>query len=402
MIALYEKGERWVAVVEESRRWQEAGMVTAEQTAAVAERYRPELVRVNLFIRILLALFTTVGVVALVALPAVILEVKEVGFSLLCLIFAPLCAWGADRRLIAGRRLYRCGAEEMLLLLTVGYARPGGRHPRSRLGAQRGTSGLAGGARHRPGRSDPADGSLRLRPGGARGGARPRRSPLPSRGHSPLAAAATVPARPLAAARRNGNLVAAGALRPERACPGAYVWSLETVRLAAWAGIYLDVNLYAHRLLWREWLGWTPGESLFTWSDHFCALLTVILPMAALAMGIGRRDRALLWFAVVSAILSILTLKYYIHFGHLAEELTAAGLLLAGLAFGLLRWLRAGSKRCRGAFTAEPLLEPRLYGLDAEALAAIQPLTPAARVPQAEGFQPGGGSFGGGGASSGY
>jgi len=29
MIALYEKGERRVAVVEEARRWQEAGMITA-------------------------------------------------------------------------------------------------------------------------------------------------------------------------------------------------------------------------------------------------------------------------------------------------------------------------------------------------------------------------------------
>jgi hypothetical protein len=76
--------------------------------------------------------------------------------------------------------------------------------------------------------------------------------------------------------------------------------------------------------------------------------------------------------------------------------------LVAGLAFGLLRWLRAGSMRCRGAFSAEPLLEPRLYGLDAEALAAIQPLAPEARVTQAEGFQPGGGTFGGGGASGGY
>jgi hypothetical protein len=181
-----------------------------------------------------------------------------------------------------------------------------------------------------------------------------------------------------------------------------YVWSLETVRLSAWAGIYLDVNLFAHRLLWGEWLGWTPGESLFPWSDLFCVLLTAILPMVFLAVGIGRRDRALLWLGVVSAILSILTFKYYVDLGHLAEELTAAGVLVVGLAFGLLRWLRAGSKRCRGAFTAEPLLEPRLYGLDAEALAAIQPLAPGARVSQAKGFQSGGGTFGGGGASGGY
>lgn len=400
MIALYEKGERRVAVVEEARRWQEAGMITAEQAALVAERYRPELVRVNLFIRILLAVFTMVGVVALVALPAVILMVKETGFSLLCMIFSPLCAWVADQKLIAGRRLYRCGAEEALLLLAVGMlalavaipAHDWG-HAAERLAWLTAHGIVLAGAILLTVRYGYALAAL---------GAMLALAGLPfhladilhwQQPHLPRLVLLLL----LGLAAIWAQLRLAG----RRSLPRGYVWSLETVRLAAWAGIYLDVNLFAHRLLWREWLGWTPGESLFPWSDHFCALLTVILPIAALAMGISRRDRALLWFAVVSAVLSILTLKYYVHFGHLAEELTTAGLLVAGLAFCLLRWLRAGSQRCRGAFTAEPLLEPRLYGLDAEALAAIQPLAPEARAPQAEGFQPGGGAFGGGGASGG-
>ena len=401
MIALYEKGESRVAVVEEARRWQEAGIITAEQAAAVAERYRPELVRVNVFIRILLALFTTVGVVALVALPAVIFEVKEEGFALLCLIFAPLCAWVADCKLITGRRLYRCGAEEALLLLAVGMLALAVAIPAHDSGLS--TERLAWLAAHgvvlagavlltvRYGYALAAFGAMLALAGFPFHLAdilhwqQPRLSRL-------------VLLLLLAAAAIWAQLRLTG----RKSLPRGYVWSLETIRLAAWAGIYLDVNLFAHRLLWREWLGWTPGEWPLFWSDPFCALLTAILPAAGLAIGIGRRDRALLWFGVVSAILSIITLKYYIHLGYLAEELTAAGLLVAGLAFGLLRWIRAGSKRCRGAFTAEPLLEPRLYGLNAEALAAIQPLAPSARAPQANGFQAGGGTFGGGGASGGY
>jgi hypothetical protein len=401
MIALYEKGERRVAVVEESRRWQEAGMITAEQAALVAERYRPELVRVNLFIRILLALFTTVGVVALVALSAVMLKVEEAGFTLLCLIFAPLCTWVADHQLIAGRRLYRCGAEEALLLLAVGMFALAVAIPAHDWG--HGAECLAWLAAHGIVLAGAILLTVRYGYALAAFGAMLALAGLPFHladilhwQQSQLPRIVLLLLLGIAAIWSQRRLVGRNSL------PRGYVWSLETVRLAAWAGIYLDVNLYAHRLLWTEWLGWMPGESLFTWSDYFCALLTVILPMSALAMGIGRRDRALLWFGVVSAILSILTLKYYIHFGHLAEELTAAGLLLAVFAFGLLRWLRAGSMRCRGAFTAEPLLEPRLYGFDAEALAAIQPLAPATRVPQAEGFKPGGGSFGGGGASGGY
>ncbi len=119
MIARYGEGENRVQVVEEARRWEEVGLISPAQAAAVRERYRPELVRVNLFIRILLALFTAVGVVALVALPAVVLHVEEAGITALLLLFAPLCAWVADRGLIHGRRLYRCGAEEVLLILAV-------------------------------------------------------------------------------------------------------------------------------------------------------------------------------------------------------------------------------------------------------------------------------------------
>ncbi|QXE91267.1 hypothetical protein [Geomonas subterranea] len=401
MIRLYEKGERRVAVVEEARRWQEAGIITPEQAAAVAERYRPELVRVNVFIRILLALFTTVVVAALVALPAVMFNVKEDGFTVLCLIFAPLCAWVADHELIAGRRLYRCGAEEALLLLAVGMLALAVAIPAHHWGhsAER----LAWLAAHVIILAGAVMLTVRYGYALAAFGAMLALAGLPfhladvllwqSPGLSRLVLLLLLGAAAIWAQLR---------LTGRNSLPRGYVWSLESMRLAAWTGIYLDVNLFAHRLLWREWLGWIPGEWQLPWSDPLCALLTAILPVAALAMGIGRRDRALLWFGVVSSILSIITLKYYIHFGHLAEELTAAGLLLAGLAFGLLRWLRAGSKRCRGAFTAEPLLEPRLYGLDAEALAAIQPLTPAANVPQAKGFQPGGGTFGGGGASGSY
>ncbi|HJV36827.1 hypothetical protein [Geomonas sp.] len=401
MIALYKKGERRVAVVEEARRWQEAGIITAEQAAAVEERYRSELVRVNPFIRILLAVFTTVGGVALVSLPAVILTFEDTGFALLCLIFAPLFARVADHELIAGRRLYRCGAEEALLLLAVGMLALAVAIPAHDWG--HGAERLAWLMAHcivlagailltvRYGYAVAAFGSMLAVAG------------IPFHFADILHCQMShLPRFVLLLLLGAAALWAQRRLVGRNSLPRGYVRSLETVRLAAWAGIYLDVNLFAHRILWREWLGWTPGESQLLWSDHFCAVFTAIQPIAALAMGIGRRDRALLWFGVISAILSILTLKYYLHFRHVAEGLTAVGLLVAALTFSLLRWLRTGSNRCRGAFTAEPLLEPRLYGLDAEALAAIQPLVPESRGPQAKALHSGGGTFGGGGASGGY
>ncbi len=401
MIALYATGEDRVQVVGEVGRWEKAGIVLPAQAAAVKERYRPGLVQVNLFIRILLALFTALGVVALVALPAVVLKVEELGIAVLFLLFAPLCAWVADRQLINGRRLYRCGAEEVLLFLAVAFLALAVGIPShdwgwsvERLGwlAAHGIA-LAGAT------------VLALRYGYALAAL------------AAVGALATLPFHLVDALRWHAPgsarvalflLLGAAAIwahwrleRRER-LPRGYVWCLETVRLASLAGVYFDVNLYAHRLLWRNWLGWTPPAGSVSWSDPFCAVLTALLPVAALAWGILRRDRALIWYAILAGTASTLTLKYFLHLGYLAEEVTAAGLVLAGLAFVLLHWLRSGTDRRQGAFTAEPLLEPRLYGLDAEALAAMQPLSPAPKAHAAEGFRFGGGSFGGGGASGGY
>jgi len=401
MITLYARGERRVAVVEEARRWGESGIVSPAQTTAVREHYRPDLVRVNLFIRILLALFTLVGVVALVALPAVTLNFDDSDIWVLFLLFAPLCAWVADRELIRGRCLYRCGAEEVLLFLAVaflalalGIHAHGWGRTAERLGwlAAHGIA-LAGTT------------LLAVRYGYAL---------------AALSAAGALAGLPFHFAEalhwnlqwwpRTALFLLLGAvgiwahrrLTRREGLPRGYVWCLETVRLAALAGIYLDANLYAHRLLWPHWIGWRPGMAGLSWSDPLCAVLTTLLPLAALALGMVRRDRALLWFSILAGTASILTLAYFVHLGYLAEEVTAGGLVLVGLAFGLLRWLRTGADRQRGVFTAEPLLEPRLYGLDAEALAAIQPLAPAVRVPEAENFRPGGGTFGGGGATGGF
>lgn len=401
MIDLYATGEHRVAVVEESRCWEEAGIVAPAQAAAVRARYRSELVRVNLFIRILLAIFTTVGAVALVALPIVILDVEAFGIAVLFLLFAPLCAWVADRQLIHGRRLYRCGAEEVLLFLAVGFLALAVAIPADDWGRGAERLGwlsahaiaLAGAAilAARYGYALAALGAMFALAGLPfhLGDVLGWRDPLLPRIFLFLVLSATGIWSHLRLARR-------------KSLPRGYVWCLETVRLAALAGIYLDVNLYAHRLFWRDWLGWTPAAGAASWSDPLCTVLTALLPTAALVAGILRRDRALLWYAVFAGTASILTLKYFIHLGYLAEEVTAAGLVLIGLALVLLRWLRSGADRRRGAFTAEPLLEPRLYGLDAEALAAMQPLAPTPKTSDIEGLRPGGGRFGGGGASSGY
>ncbi|PKN13436.1 MAG: hypothetical protein CVU69_01820 [Deltaproteobacteria bacterium HGW-Deltaproteobacteria-4] len=405
MIALYAQGEKRVQVVEESRRWEEAGLISPAQATAVRERYRPELVRVNLFIRILLAFFTAIGVVALIALPAVLLRVEQTGMTLLFLLFVPLCAWVADHQLIQGRRLYRCGAEEILLFMAVVFLALAIGIPSHDWG--RSVERLSWLAAH--GVFLIGATLLAIRYGYAL---------------AALGAVVALAALPFHLAEalhwyRPGwsrvvlflllstlGIWAQQQLGRRGTLPRGTIWCLETVRLTVLAGIYLDVNLLAHRLLWLDWLGWMPGARGGYWSapwvDPLCAALTALLPVAALGLGIVHRDRALLWYGVFTGTASILTLKYFYHLGYLAEQLTIAGLVLGGLAFGLLRWLRRGAERRRGAFTAEPLLEPRLYGLDAEALAAMQPLAPTPKEAPSGGFQGGDGEFRGGGASASY
>ncbi|MDF1553989.1 MAG: hypothetical protein P1P84_13045 [Deferrisomatales bacterium] len=401
MIPLYADEEKRVEVVEEARRWAEVGLVSGAQLAAVQARYRPDLARVNLFLRVLLGVFTAVAAGALVGLPVVTLRLGQTGGAVLLLLFSPIFAWVADRHLIAGRRLYRCGAEEVLLGLAVGFLALGVALAADDWGRAAERWGwllahavaLAGAV------------ALAVRYGYAlaalagvwalaalpfhlaevlhwRGAGLPR-----------LALFLLLGAVALWAHRR---------LARREAFPRGTVWCLEAARLAALAGVYLDVNLYAHRVLWGEWLGPVRAAPGSPWVQLACGVLTGLLPIGALALGLARRDRALLWFGGLSAVASVLTLKYFFHLGYLAEQLTAAGLAVAGFTLWLLRWLGAGPDRRRGAFTAESLLEPRLYGLDAEALIAIQPVMPAAHQPGPEGFHPAGGEFGGGGATGGY
>ena len=86
MIPLYADEEKRVEVVEEARRWADVGLVSAAQLAAVQERCRPDLARVNLFLRVLLAVSTAVAAGALVGLPVVTLRLEEAGGAALLLL----------------------------------------------------------------------------------------------------------------------------------------------------------------------------------------------------------------------------------------------------------------------------------------------------------------------------
>ncbi len=137
------------------------------------------------------------------------------------------------------------------------------------------------------------------------------------------------------------------------------------------------------------------------------AALTVLLPLAALAAGALRRDRLWLWLGCGMLAASGITLRHYMHIAPLWALLVGVGVTLSAVTLAIQRWLDTGPSGERSGFTARPLFEGRLQQ-SAELVAALATLAPAARALPAEGaagggdLKPGGGSFGGGGASDSF
>ena len=92
---------------------------------------------------------------------------------------------------------------------------------------------------------------------------------------------------------------------------------------------------------------------------------------------------------------SVFTFKYYYSLGHPEISLTIAGVFLLGVTILLLNYL----KIMRGGFTRENILSDKWGSVNAEAFIISQ--TMGGNVVNADvKDMPGGGGFGGGGAST--
>lgn len=195
-------------------------------------------------------------------------------------------------------------------------------------------------------------------------------------------------------------------LEDSRNLPPSLRASATAALITALAGLYFAVNLQSLDMGWIEIFG-APSRLLESRSEPqalriAAALGTVLLPTAFLAVGLRTRRRPLLLLGLVTAIASILTLHAYVDLGPAWLLLTLWGAIAVGTALALRRFLDAGPDHERAGFTAEPLFEnqERLGAL--EAGAALVTFTPEARAQQEPGFTGGGGEFGGGGSSESF
>jgi hypothetical protein len=196
---------------------------------------------------------------------------------------------------------------------------------------------------------------------------------------------------------------ASASLLDRRALAPSHRRGAASVLAASLAAGYAAVNLYAldHRLVERgSAAGWNsqaaPGGPL----RALASVATAAFPLIVLAWGIRRRRTLLVDAGIVSAALSLATLRFYVHIAPLWVILTIAGSGLILIALAIHRWLAASPGRERAGFTADALFEDRAKPQALGAIGAVA-LTPEARSvsPEPGRFSGGGGGYGGGGSS---
>jgi hypothetical protein len=177
------------------------------------------------------------------------------------------------------------------------------------------------------------------------------------------------------------------------------------VEALLWLGIYLAINLQlSSPNLLGQWWGEPPSAAEFsrpfywtTWVSIWC------LPPVVLARGVRQKDRLVIAAGGIVAILTLATNKPYLGWQRNTWDPMLLGALLIGVALFLRRWLARGPGEIRHGFTARRLSAKDKHRMNAGA-AVFGLMSPH---PIAQSTQPvthdvrfGGGDSAGGGATS--
>jgi len=168
-----------------------------------------------------------------------------------------------------------------------------------------------------------------------------------------------------------------------------------------WFGIYLAINLQVSRLDFRmqasggSWTAPEFGRPFYwiTWVLIWC------LPPMVLTRGIRQKDRFVIVAGAIMAVLTFVSNKPYLGWTRHSWDPMLLGILLTGVAIFIRRWLDRGAEGIRYGITAVRLSGKDQRWLNAVASAAglLSPQVPAPQ-PSDTDFHFGGGSSGGGGA----
>jgi len=372
--------------------WVGEGFLTKAQYQLLEQETVSELRTTNVFLRLVLFLFTLISVGAAAALFYVVSRPSEQTAGVFFLIFAAICYAAAEAAVVRAR-LYRYGIEEALAVCSGGFLCAGievaffSGSPYSPKEFLIPAAGVVFSLWiwHRFGLSYAFLATMIFAlflPGYWTSSREAQRLIIAVFYAIGLAAVATVRSR-----HRFDYLEEAYSL----------------VEAFLWLGIYLAINLQLSSLnLSARWWNGTRAAAQFarpfywgTWVLIWC------LPPIVLARGIRQKDRFVIAVGAIIASLTLVSNKPYLGWPRHTWDPMLLGILLTSVALFIRRWLARGPGGIRHGFTAARLSGKDKHWINIGAT-VLGPLSPHSITPDPQPSSPdfrfGGGQTGGGGA----
>jgi hypothetical protein len=179
------------------------------------------------------------------------------------------------------------------------------------------------------------------------------------------------------------------------------------VEALLWLGIYLAINLQLSSLnLAARWQWWSGSQAAFEFGRPFYWTTWVLiwcLPPVVLARGIRQKDRFVIAAGAIVAVLTFVCNKPYLGWPRHTWDPMLLGILLTGVALSIRRWLAHGPGGIRYGFTAARLSgkDKQWINVGSTVAGLLSPHAPAPQ-PSDPDFHFGGGQTGGGGAGGDY
>jgi len=369
--------------------WADEGFITGAQHHRMVPETDCELRRTNIFLRLVLFLFTLIIAVAAALLFSVVTRPSQQTAGVFLLIFAALCYAGAEFA-VKQFRFYCYGIEEALAVCSVAFL-CAGMLPLLSSSAEVlvPTAGILA--------------SLWIW----------HRFGLPYAFLAAMIFVIWVPGywtsshsvqHVIVAAFYAAGLIAVTAVRSRHRF-SFLNQDYSIVEALLWLGIYVAFNLHLSSVdLLRQWwvgpLTTTEFPRTFYWTTW---VLIWCLPPAILVRGVRRKDRFVIAVGAIAGILTLVTNKPYLGWQRHTWDPMLLGALLIGVALIIRRWLAAGPGGIRHGFTAQRLSGKDKQWMDAGS-AALGLAVPHAITPGPQTVSPevrfGGGDSGGAGATS--
>jgi hypothetical protein len=379
--------------------WAGEGFLTKAQYQRLEQETISELRTTNIFLRLILFLFTLISVGAAAALFFVVFlsRPSEQTTGIFFLIFAAVC-YAAAEVAVSQARLYRYGIEEALAVCSVGFLCAGMQ------------AALFRGSPYSP----KPEGFHFLVP--AAGAVFSlwiwRRFGLSYAFLAAMIFALFVPGywtsshsaqHLIVAVFYATGLICITAVRSRRRFD--YVEdAYSLVEAFLWLGIYLAINLKLSSLNLpaQRWGVGTRAASEFARPFYWATWVLIwCLPPFVLARGVRQKDRFVIAVGAILAILTLVSNKPYLGWQRHSWDPMLLGILLTGVALFIRRWLARGPGGIRHGFTAARLSGKDKHWMNAGS-AVLGLVSPQSIAPSPQTSSPdfgfGGGASGGGGA----